>query len=735
MKKIVALLLISFYIPIFPMEPGYAILLIDEHNETVKQDLDTSNVTSQGFGPLTSNLITALWQQNAIVVCSANIWRNFIERKMIFNDFTQYDSSTLQKKYKNKYRYFDSDQKILNFMNRCKAALSGSAEQLHENDLYFLLSFMLCWLTKVDSSQWTLKQANNDVYVLIPKKYEQERIKIFSKQKKIESSLSSEQLALGLHTLAVLQNPFDPDKHPQESRAVGTLSKVLEKIFITQETIAKRYYSNEKVSHMQKEAAQELVGTLAVPWYFYLDGHGSYTAFGYSYIAGMPEETFKELLQFFNTKITTQLLFYTTCFSGGQHLREPYEQKVMYPPLAKGAPFREATSASLFNYSIIATSLIYAPTYGVSPGLVVPFSLATKPSFNQYFDIFFPRIANYFAGYPKVANNAQLRGLDEIVNLVHPFLRQKKGNLKVQIPVIRYPGSEWFSIVDDQARVAHLTKTFVQAHEVENKPIRIKNKEIVLLAVQRPFSRRTQGNQPKHSQILVPVIIEKNKQGMLPIVLSTAPYDSYHYFEKIETKAGLMEFLKSCMPLEEPKYARSFYIKKLICTNDLPPLYSQEIKVAANQTIELDNVIILDNAKNPRKPTENSPMSGMLFSVKVYSDQKTFQRKNFQLLWPTQKAMHKAFFSKSTIPPLGKLPDGPLPEYPYKVERQPFLKEVYDILKKHPKMTPEALEQLYAATRIKTKEEKKLGELDKQLKLLRDSLYNLEKALESMQKK
>jgi len=98
-----------------------------------------------------------------------------------------------------------------------------------------------------------------------------------------------------------------------------------------------------------------------VLWSFYITGHGDHADAQDTTetIVGMPLIEFKKFILFLEKNIKTNLLLYSSCFSSGLNLMEPYQNMDSYKNL---------------SYTIITTCLTDAPiyVYGLASGLVLP---------------------------------------------------------------------------------------------------------------------------------------------------------------------------------------------------------------------------------------------------------------------------------------------------------------------------------------------------------------------------
>lgn len=651
------------------------IMLLDWNSETVATDLSPQLGSSKGFGPVTSMLVTALWQQAAPIIVTSSIWKNFIERKEIFGDFVSKNTTELFQKYRSKYTQFSQMSSIEKFVQFCKDIF---AEQLSQEDFRLILGFLLCYTTPVDSKEWHIQKITDYIYLLIPQKY-LNQIKTYGDTPINPGTfgLSDENLLLGLKTGTLLANPFVLTTHqttPQLNFSEEFL-KTLPKIFVTTTDL--------KVP--DKEKTEENISRFLHDWLIFLNGHGSpEMKGGISYIAALsyfdPTPTkkpdFPKFLAFLNNKIKTDFLFYETCYAGGPHLVKPYEKAWFYPPLEKGRGERRALTADVFNYTIAAETLAHVVTIGYWPSISMPYSHGQRPRFAQNFSEFFRLLGEYV--YPKVGKKPSQ--LSQVLQTVHRFI-DDSGNLieVMQIPAVRFPGTEWFSVLDTPNKIEELTRVLIETHEAEGKDIVIKNKQVVLLDVESPRGRRKEAEQAQHSAVLTPIKIE---QATPLVFISRVPDEAVYYFEKLEAKQwGLHDLLVNFLFVNELGYGRSYYIKTLLAKNDLLPDQAKLIGFVPNEGITLNNVLILNNARNPYIQhilKTNVRNHGIFFS---------FNGKHFSAFWEPTDQQALVFNQSKTLPNLKQETIAPtaIPKYPFAIEKD-RLKEVFEIQQKRKEM-------------------------------------------------
>lgn len=695
----------SFFFYLVSLNAGKRdlIILLDWDNERIDHALygmqpSQDSDHSPDFGPISSSLLTTLEQKAAPILVSAATWKNFIQRKQIYGDFITLDTKTLITKYKRKFTRFNTDEGIITFAEKCKAYINpsqfGTLTKADKDELcYFLLSYVLMF----DPKEWYMEKFGNYVYLLIPKIY-QENQRIKNDYPKVSTKLSNRELILGLKHGISVSDPFDIASFstPSILNYGEEFLKILSKIFVTKADVPD---DTQCLHH----------------WYMYVIGHGS-PAEGFSYgsIVGLSLLQFSRFLFFLNTTIQTDFLIYVTCFAGGQHLVQPYERTWFYPPKITGGPVRQAITPEVFNYIIIANTLAYAPSYEWSPHVPEPFMLGiSKVIFKQQFPSFFTSIKKYF--YPEEKIEAPLNGaplnLVEILKNVQAIVPQKKGHEKdLQIPVIRYPGTEWFSIIDFHHEVFRLSRVLVETHQAEKREIVIARKKVVVIDLPPFLGRRMAVPTRMHSEILVPVRIRKNGMDLPSIVSSAIAPADYYFDTMIVPQGGLINYMNSFFSVPHEWYGRTYYFKKLICLNDLTN-YTELLGTHYGEPLELSDVIIVVNDINPLLPYSTKKYNGIIMR---------YQLQNFVSLWSVDDtASNEKFFKKKTLPWLFTIRS--IPAYPFKLPETKYTK-VIQALEKKQKHGPAWIPSATIDVSI----------LQKELKNLSDKLAMLNKNLAAL---
>lgn len=235
MRKIRVLLLLFIPIGLIADSRNLIVLLDDGEIESVASD---EKSLGEGFGVITSNLVIALIQKTAPLLVTASVWRNFVERRMMYQDFTN-GTLSIEDLYK-KYQYltfFKSKEQIASFKGRC-AILSGNILVPELSDAAFLNAmtpYYACGTTAFDEQEWHMYAVNSYFYLLIPKEY--------SKNLEVVkdspfAGIRVEELQLGLKLGKRLERAFDPLAHPLYITNLGEYyRKMLPKLFITKKDI------------------------------------------------------------------------------------------------------------------------------------------------------------------------------------------------------------------------------------------------------------------------------------------------------------------------------------------------------------------------------------------------------------------------------------------------------------------------------------------------------------------
>ncbi|MEX0939732.1 MAG: hypothetical protein WDZ41_00040 [Candidatus Babeliales bacterium] len=622
--------------------PRNLIIPLDWHVER----LDFQQKYNQ-FGPITQTLITALKSAKNPILVSTATWNNFVKRRVIFTDFINKPLPKLIENYKSE---FPSENFLKKFHSLCNQFIQKKKvpEEINE--------FAVCWALQFNSNEWIIKKISDYFLLLIPKNYINElkdhhsqKLKDIEKAKELLNSTERERfekelkelectvnipfedifLGLKYSNQETVQDPFDYKKFNINVKIdfEKEFFFLLSKIFVTKNDLGNN--------------PQQIIQCLN-EWYLYLNGHGSDEI-----IAGLSINGFKQLLKFWNNSIKTKLFYYDTCKIGGPHLKLPYEQPYTYPLKAdKSLPLRVEHPIAL-NYAVIASSLLYSVI--TSKLINLEYDESTQrfiiSKTDQNFDDFFLLSHAFMDPF---SNKKELPSLSNLVLSVHPH--ENLALPYVQIPVIRFPGTEWFSVIEFDKKIFRLTRVLVEAAQAEDREIIIKNKAFIIIQPENFLSSLQEFTRGEILTSLKIIDDEPGDDKLFPIIVPNITKRSYFYFSQIDaTEFDFYQIIDGFIPAEwEFKIQVRHFIRKLICRNPF------EI---GGDPVELHNVII----SYYDTPDEHKIYFGMLdkiFYVKFLANE---------------------FFDENKIIPLP--PNIVLPLYPFPLKPSKY-RGVVEIIKK-----------------------------------------------------
>lgn len=567
--------ILNIYFNSYTVIPANRDIMIFNENGTVENfDITLNNPLDSGYpiglGSITLKLVIALYKEPSPILCTASLVENIFKHKNFFEEFCQKKPQDLFNKYKN-YVRFNSLQFVTNFARDCKllnniyiqltnenkntkqtniklkdlslkvgSLISRLEQKIYEELTYYLIC------TYVPFDRYIIKGLTGQdgkiiSYLFIPysylntidKKYTHKPLR--SKKSYDEPSEPIEK-ALGLkmnHYEDVKIDTATINNHANSDIIKSSFPKIItNNIFVEKKNLDKDVYQ---------------------AWAIYLNGHGGNTE-----LAGMNLAPFKNVLNFFNNDITTSLFFYLTCFAVSQFV-DAYK--------------KETTNEIVnLNYTIATCALADTPTN-------------SRISINGWFwDYSRNRIIfnfeNYnFTEYFKVLEQktkkpiSYIEEFSYIVNFI-----DSKGRISDlhNVPSIRFPGTNWFSVIDISKVLLELTNIRVIAQGTEpliiNKTIKTTKDAILLYTQNIPFELDIQKPQ-----------IDTKFPSIVSMVLGGAVS---HIIKSINAKDyNLIEIFKAFFPFSVLASQRMFIIEKLIAKNNSP-------EIGNLGEIELNNVIV-----------------------------------------------------------------------------------------------------------------------------------------------
>jgi len=714
MKKIILFLLVSLFYWLNPYQRNL-ILLPEWHNETLDGSLNNYSYDPQnpGFGAISSAFTTALLQKSGIVLASVNLWRNFYGRKQLIKDFINKDMNFLLRKY-GKYNRFNSKKKIEQFQENYQKYLTSS-RTMREEIKREIVNYYLPYNMPFNINEWDVRKVSRHFYLFIPKTY----IAHAKKQTpeivaKFSTQINFDEVVLNckFERFPKATDLFTFDRFSVPITNIESdFIKLLPNIFVTLKDVANPEGNKDKTDRNILKYLQE--------WDIYLNGHG-----GNNIISGLSLENFQKTLQFFNDKVKTRFLFYETCYAGGKHLRIPFEEKVIFPPLKKANKefMRVATIKKQFNYIISTGTLTYEKTSTFTPSFSIPFNinyLRFNVNLQKYFDL----LQFYFKGFilqktyekltPKMKENFKKVAhgyipritLADVIEAVHPYKIAGKG---FQIPVIRFPNTQWFYIPDLRKKVKRLTQTEVEVKEAQNESIIVKDKEVLILDFERPRARRRTLMKSVHTEIMTTIEFENN----MPTIIPTNFIDAEIYIEDVISPVSFPKLCENFFTFKEGSVGIIYYI----------PVIDFENTWSGAQLTNVGRITETVLVNNRRLPIKNAPRdrrNAIIFR---------FNNKYYMSEWDSTDQNARERLKKGQFPNLKEFEETIYPgEYFYdprkleeKEKRISGIRKIIEVQKKGPKKP-----------RKKPKEKKEVSQMDS----LEQALKNLELQLRGLRLK
>ena len=538
-------------------------ILLDWDNEVLLRELSFNEYSAQksSFGATFNTFITALLQQASIVIASSVTLQNFIMRRFIFQDAqsNMYDEQFLDK-YK-RFNRFNTIEKVKQFRQIADLFILGkwfNAADFNANQIDEMSNYYLCSIINLD--RWEIKKLNQFYYGLVPKNY------LAEVKKQIPGVSDSQVLGIrwdNYYSVNIMEKMWQEPLNLLSNMG-DSFNDVFAAMFVKPEDL---------VDSQGKKYIFD--------WFFYVQGHG-----GNGRVAALTHDQFKRFLQTCNDTIYTKFLFYETCYAGGQHLQEPFEYQSVYPPLKPGMGARIATRQESYNFYIATGTLSYSTTATYLIRFNLPLMLPPQPlEYDINFGDYFKKLGDYFGDHL-----SKITWFD-IVQTVHNSEIAGRG---YQIPIVRFPHTEWFTPAQASKDVERLTRTMAEVAEVEDKIIILKNKKIIILNAQRPGKRRKEEITSLHAEILAPIEIHGTEQTAF---IASDPLPVSYYFEEFGApRLYITNLLKMFIPSKGNKLTREFFMGKVTIKNNLDPDVWKKAGIDSvpqkDELIELENVYI-----------------------------------------------------------------------------------------------------------------------------------------------
>jgi len=319
---------------------------------------------------------------------------------------------------------------------------------------------------------------------------------------------------------------------------------------ITAERIAQNESDLERVIALKGLAASEIEQYNDDLRYWQRMSHKfkKYGEIRIGFMAGLPANSFMQLLSFFAKEIRTSYLHYNSCFSGGSNQASINEQLLQID----------------VNYIVSANGVNESVTYGFPS---IPFS---SP---KVFTNFFTTLERFFCDSAQFVVQQKGTAKDPIAEIVSTVVNKQVIDWTQSF--VRIPNVGVFNAFAVDKTVKILTNVIVRAHELEGMPINCTGPEVQTIFVY-PF------------YIGVPLKINKGVAIVSPAPQIVAQKETIHLFEKVMYNDQLCNVIANFVSFNTRHEPIIFVIKELHC---LDYAYSG-LKIGDKKPIVIKDIII-----------------------------------------------------------------------------------------------------------------------------------------------
>lgn len=443
--------------------------------------LDETEFLEGKLGAISLEFLNAFITQAGPIIVSASVIKNILTWKKPIET----NPTTLYNKLKN-------------------------SPDLKERKNIILSTYYSSFFLQSPSDPWIIKVINKSLYLLLPKKYLQEReidikdLAIYSN----DDAITEAEQKLGLkvnhmHTISSLHEiPLSQTSFIELIQKIwnGRISDYFTKALWDDDKGTSAIFVTNADYHSANNSN--------IPsWSLYLTGHGKI----HKTIANLLITDFNKVLLFLGIKIHTALLYYSSCYAAG--INSVLLHKDVVNSVEQTYTFTIITGA-------IAESVVHSFS-SVNVELAAGhLKIITHPFHKDFFD------ETTSKNYPNYRRFTQYEAQKYMA----------KTALSLVSFQIKYPGLPWLSILDDEAIVV-IGKTLAQHRKKAlniNNFFGKKNKEIlgILLYAQKiPFEI---------------IIDKKNANPYPPEIISMLPEAVTHHIKKISSQSFSAQELITC---------------------------------------------------------------------------------------------------------------------------------------------------------------------------------------------
>lgn len=379
---------------------------------------------------------------------------------------------------------------------------------------------------KQQEPKWIYKEISNQLCLLIPRTYNNiPELKDYKKNIASDPRLTNLELKLGLkidHLKSFEVEDILKKEFPPETLAAYHLDEdfinSLPKVFVTNNDYGT--YPGESIPLIKKPR-----------WAIFMSGHGSLTRT----VAALSINYFRQVLDFFESKIVVEFFLFTSCYSGGKTQEQIYQDDNK-KAVQKTYPF------------VIASSAI-----SEAQGAIIVQGTQALLDYTTFFE--------------------QLRTEDTldfvtILNSVSLFIFKNKIYYPQNIPLLKLPGREWISVVDVPDKIVSIGKTLAKSRDPQST-----------LDISTFFAGRIKIPGQKTATKIYPDVIllyaekipfpiklsAENALSEPPTFISMIPGSAVHEFAKIDASPFVLaDFINGFFKIQGLESKKLFLIRELI---------------------------------------------------------------------------------------------------------------------------------------------------------------------------
>jgi hypothetical protein len=258
--------------------------------------LDQKDIDNVGLSRwfLLSRVQSAIAEQSTPLLMNTNLWNSFIEYRINFKQKLEHKKSAHYKTYDLYQKINDRMEHLSNHYNTLSSDAShnkklvvqsinkefyNNTKNISAADYQRLLDYS----THFDPQDWDIYKNNGGFYLLIPKKY----------------SAQHSLVGFNIDSLEKVIDPEDSTYNYFEKQTQKSIVDALPDFFLTHDN-----FIGEDMPYA---------------WNIIFAGHGTYW-WKEPIIADLNPQEFTDVLNFFQTKVSTRFFHYAACYAGGNHI-------------------------------------------------------------------------------------------------------------------------------------------------------------------------------------------------------------------------------------------------------------------------------------------------------------------------------------------------------------------------------------------------------------------------------